>query len=132
MRLTDNKAIELLDKCIKGLYIYKHPSQYTECVDTHHVESFNNVVLVYVDKRIHFQSVMYEMRVNLATLDWNEHVGRETTSLQNYIRAKNPNAQSPKRVLKAKTFRFVGQVWQKFVQCLQQGNDQAIVPNVED
>ena len=49
-------------------------------MDTYYVESFNNVLLQYHDKRINFSREVYQLRTNLAVLDWNEHVNRPTTS----------------------------------------------------
>jgi hypothetical protein len=49
-------------------------------MDTYYVESFNNVLLQYHDKRIHFSQEVCQLRTNLAVLDWNEHVNRPTTS----------------------------------------------------
>eukprot|EP00058_Branchiostoma_floridae_P002211 XP_002587699.1 hypothetical protein BRAFLDRAFT_94602 [Branchiostoma floridae] len=38
--------------------------------DTHYVESFNNALLIYHDKRVAFGKEAYLMRINLADLDW--------------------------------------------------------------
>ena len=129
--ITDDKACELLEKCIKKLFIYKHPEKYLHCMDTHYVESFNNTALVYVDKRIHFKTAMYELRLHLAVLDWNEHVDREATSLRDYIKAKNPRAQTPSRVLKPKSFYFVGTLWRKFCQVIENGIAVNMVNDIE-
>jgi hypothetical protein len=129
--LTENKAIELLQKTIRGLFMYKHPEKYTACMDTHYVESFNNVVLVYTDKRVHLRNLMYTAKIHLAILDWNENVDRECTSLRQYRRAKNPRSQAPTRVLKPKTFTFVNRVWRTFQNLILNGNDVPIA-NEED
>ena len=47
--LTAPSAINLLKETIHSLYMYKHPEKYTLCMNTHYVESFNNLVLVYLD-----------------------------------------------------------------------------------
>ncbi|CAH1242440.1 Hypp6706 [Branchiostoma lanceolatum] len=51
---------------------YKRPSDtlLMDEKDTHYVESFNNAMLVYHDKRINFGKRHYMLRVNLAILDW--------------------------------------------------------------
>ena len=113
--VTENIAITLLRNAIQGLFMYKNPQKYTNCMDTHYVESFNNAILVYTDKRVHFGKTVYLMRINLAIMDWNENVDREVSSLRNYVRARNPNSQTPTRILKPKTYRFVEQIWQSFV-----------------
>ena len=41
-----------------------------QCRDTYWVESFNNVILIYCPKRIHFADRTFNMRISLAVLDW--------------------------------------------------------------
>ncbi|KAJ7339667.1 hypothetical protein OS493_006075 [Desmophyllum pertusum] len=41
------------------------------CHDTYWVESFNNVILIYCPKRIHFADRTFNMRIALAVMDWN-------------------------------------------------------------
>ena len=41
-----------------------------KCRDTFSVESFNHMMLTYVPKRIHFSTCTFNMRMNLAVLDW--------------------------------------------------------------
>lgn len=123
--ITEPKAVELLQKCIHSLQIYKQPHKYMYCIDTHYVESFNNVALIYVDKRVHYHDTMYGLRMGLAVLNWNEHVDRPASSLQMYMRAKNPNQQSCTRVLKPKTNRFVDDIWKEFYRLLSGKQDLA-------
>jgi hypothetical protein len=85
------------------------------------MESFNNVALVYIDKRIHFKNTMYLIRIGLAILDWNENIDRPTTSVRHYMQAGMDMDRQGKRVLKPKTFDFVVQVWNEYVQALNQG-----------
>ena len=44
--------------------------QLFQCRDTYYIESFHNCLLIYVPKRIHFGDKVYNMRVNIACLDW--------------------------------------------------------------
>lgn len=60
--------------------IFKHPHGYRLCKDTYFVESFNNVVNIYQDKRISFSNDQYNARANLTVCHWNENVERETKS----------------------------------------------------
>ncbi|WAR22794.1 hypothetical protein MAR_036463 [Mya arenaria] len=39
-----------------------------------HVKSFNNSVLIYLDKRIHYNNSSYKTRIDLATFSLNEHI----------------------------------------------------------
>ena len=46
-----------------------------QCRDTYWVESFNHQLLTYtyLPKRIHFHTKTFEMRMNVAVMDWNEN-----------------------------------------------------------
>ena len=87
-------------------------------MDTHYVESFNNALLQYVDKRIVFGKEVYVTRINLAILDWNEHIDRGCTSQRLIVDAKNPRRSSLKPVLKAKTNNFKTTLWLGFLTAL--------------
>jgi len=71
-------------------------------------------MLIYVAKRIHFGDDIYNMRVELAVLDWNENVHREASSLQMYQHARHPNRLAETRVLVVKTFKFRETIWKYF------------------
>ena len=98
-------------------------------------------MLIYVPKRIHFGDDTYNMRVELAVLDWvrmltcdysgpkknilvsfipvpiflqNENVNREVSSLQMYQHARHPNRLAETRVLVDKTFNFRAVIWSQF------------------
>ena len=64
--------------------MYKKPELFKFCEDTHWIETFNNALLQYHDKRIVFGRMQYELRINLAILDWNENIDRPTTSLKTH------------------------------------------------
>ena len=66
-------AIDLLRKAIQQTDVYKFPQNFVLAMDTHNVESFNNVLNIFLDKRIHFGSSTYKMRTNVAVLQWNEN-----------------------------------------------------------
>ena len=70
--VTDPVAVQLQ-------YTGSHPTIFGR--DTCLVESFNNVMLLYINKRVHYRNETYELRRNLAVLDWNEHVSRAYTSV---------------------------------------------------
>jgi hypothetical protein len=59
----------LSEKCLLidlSSNIYKHPEDYIYGRDTFYVESFNNVINVYQNKRIAFGDEQYNTRNNLA------------------------------------------------------------------
>jgi hypothetical protein len=78
--IKSEKAISILTNFLKSLPAYKEAEKYRFCMDTHYVESFNNALLQYVDKRICFGIDSYKMRINFAVLDWNENINRPKTS----------------------------------------------------
>ena len=65
---------------------------------------------------------MYELRIGLALLDWNEHVDRLATSIRNPVCVNNPRRRAPKRVLTPKTNQFVKTLWDKFTSLWTQNN----------
>jgi hypothetical protein len=71
----------MLENFIRSLVVYKHAEDYVNGDDSFYVESFNNVCLIYMDKQIHYGNKMYEVRSNLAVIDWNEHIDRSYTSI---------------------------------------------------
>ena len=58
-------------------------------MDTFYVESFNNAVLQYHDKRINFSDSTYLFRTQLGIIDWNENVGRPATSTRVFVHDEN-------------------------------------------
>ena len=61
-QLTDPIAITLLQNYIRKSRVYRNPEDYIYCKDTHYVESFNNALLQYHDKRICFGLKAYIIR----------------------------------------------------------------------
>lgn len=109
--VTDPAAVQSLVKCLKGLTVYKQAANYVLSMDTYFVESYNNVCLIYLDKRIHYKNQMYEVRSGLTVLDWNEHVGRAYTSRSKTQRVQNGRRILGKKAYKAKTYKFVQDIW---------------------
>lgn len=116
VRIVSNEAaITMLQDFLRSLVVYKHAEDYVKGHDTFYVESFNNVCLIYLDKRIHYGNLMYELRSNLAVLDWNEHVDRPYTSICTTVRSKNPRRQIGKKVYRRKTYVFVENIWNLYI-----------------
>ncbi len=114
-QLTDPVAVDMLQKFLHKMHIYRNAEDYVNCKDTHYVESFNNALLQYHDKRICFGLRVYTMRINLAVIDWNEHVDRPHTSERRIVDAANPRRQQPVPVLAAKTYAWRNEMWRKFM-----------------
>ncbi|XP_077862653.1 LOW QUALITY PROTEIN: uncharacterized protein LOC144344647 [Saccoglossus kowalevskii] len=101
--MRNQVAINLLSKFIKNTIIYKQADSYVECKDTHYVESYNNVCLLYQDKPVVFGNETYKLRSDLTCLDWNENVDRLTTSLATRQDARAPRRRAGRRVVVKKT-----------------------------
>ena len=113
--ITSKMASKLLEKAIKDSVIYKYPEDYVLGKDTFYVESFNNVMNIFQDKRIAFGDDQYKLRSNLAVVHWNENVDREHTSV---YKSRNPNAprnQKGKKVYKKLTFAYRASIWRKYI-----------------
>ncbi len=97
---------------------------YLQCRDTFWVESFNHQLLTYLPKRIHFGSSTFDMRMNLAILDWvcctthciqieylftlqNENVCRESTSERLVQDMRRPDRRTAMKVLVKKSFKTI-------------------------
>ena len=83
--------------------------------DTYFVESFNNTLNVYQDKRIAFRSEQYNVRAFLGTLHWNENVSRECTSISLKADPKAPRRLIGKKNNKKKTFKFRNNIWMGYI-----------------
>ncbi|XP_064387945.1 uncharacterized protein LOC135336085 [Halichondria panicea] len=81
------------------------------CRDTFWVESFNHQLLTYISKRVHFGAATFNMRMNLAIMDWNENVRRECTSERLVQDMRRLDRRTPVRVLVEKSFNFAGEIY---------------------
>ncbi|CAH1774114.1 unnamed protein product [Owenia fusiformis] len=113
--VRNDVAIRLLNDTIKKSTIYKNAHNYTKALSTAYVESFNNTLNMFQDKRIYFQDIQYEMRTNLAVLYWNENVDRAYTSL---FESEAPDIpfKHPKKVLTKPTYSFRENIWEKLIE----------------
>lgn len=76
--VIQNLVVEkLLRNVIINLLIYKYFEDFKLGCDIYYVESFNNILNIYEDKRIVFGSDQYKVWVFLGICYWNENVGRD-------------------------------------------------------
>ncbi len=59
--ITSEVAVASLRTYLQKTAIYKDAESYRYCMDTHYVESFNNALLQYHDKRIVFGDLTYKV-----------------------------------------------------------------------
>lgn len=109
-----NTAAALL-KNLKESNIYKHAEAFSRCRDTYWVESFNHQLLIYLPKRIHFSTKVFDMRMSLALLDWNENVNRPYTSQSKVHDLRRPDRHGEMKVHVDKTFHFVDMLWEMYI-----------------
>ena len=73
--LTDSFAKNLLSSTIKNFDVYKKPQNYVHAMDTYSVESFNNTLNIFHDKRLgSLSKKSYTMKSSLAVCHWNENI----------------------------------------------------------
>ena len=116
--IKSEEAKTMLLQCLHKHKIYKKADEYSKCRDTHYVESFNNALLQYHDKRIVFGTETYAMRINLAILDWNEHVDRPITSRRQLTEINTPRRQTGPAVHTSKTYNFWKSLWNSWIQSM--------------
>ncbi|XP_064395310.1 uncharacterized protein LOC135342508 [Halichondria panicea] len=58
----------------------------------------------------------FNMRMNLAIMDWNENVRRECTSERLVQGMRRPDRRTHVRVLVEKSFNFAGEIWENYEQ----------------
>ena len=82
-------------------------------MDTYYVESFNNTMNIFHDKRIYFRKLQYEMRTGLTVCHWNENVDRDFTSIHWYDDPINP--LKGKKVLVDYTTNYKANIWARWI-----------------
>lgn len=122
--LREPVAVRLLSDFLHSTTLYKNAQDYVLNKDTFYVESFNNAVLMYLDKRLHYKDRTYTMRMNLAVLNWNEHVDRPFTARSVQYSEKNiQRRQLGKKHYKKKSYNFVSEIWQLFLRVIVNNED---------
>ena len=90
----------MMKKTIQQTDVYRFPQNFVLAMDIFYVESFNNVLNIFLDKRINFSSVTYKMRTNLTILHWNEIVDHAFT------RVNTESGSKSKKVYKKRTLDY--------------------------
>ena len=108
--VTDTKA-ELLLKCaVENSIIYRNPQYFCKAKDTFYVESFNNTILMFADKRISFSDDEYLVRSQLAVLHWNQNVDRGYTSV-----TMQRNSRKAHKNLKKRCYDYRDKIWKTYI-----------------
>ncbi|CAG2211866.1 unnamed protein product [Mytilus edulis] len=114
-RSTINKPIaeKLLLSVIHKSVIFKSPDHFVLARDTSYVESFNNTMNMFQDKRIVFSDANYNARACLAVCHWNENVDRGFTSIWNPERRNAPRSMKGKKNYKPPSYSYRNNIWKR-------------------
>jgi hypothetical protein len=108
-------AERLLRKTITESTLYKAADDFVHGKSTSHVESFNNTMNMFHDKRIFYGDKEYKARSYIAVLYWNENSGREHTSVWQRPKQSGSTRRARKiKVYKKATFNYQKNVWRKY------------------
>ena len=116
--ITNPKADRLLRNAIESSVIFKSPQDYVLATDISYVESFNNVMNIFQDKRIAFSNAQYSIRSQLAVMHWNENVDRGYTSVWNRRDQRAPRRQKRKKNYKDPTYCYRDSVWYSYIKSI--------------
>lgn len=117
--ISEPDAERLLRSAICKSVLYKSASDYILGKNTYHVESFNNVMNIFHDKRIAFGDQQYLARSHLAVCHWNENTDREYTSTWKPKNdPKAPRRQKGKKVYRPCTYTYRSSIWKRYVTSL--------------
>lgn len=112
--IDDPKAADLLRSAIVSSNLHKNAKLYTHDMSTAYVESFNNCLNVFQDKRIAFFDENYKVRSLLTVCYWNENVNR------NICTPRQPSSSGNRRSLTSATYNFRHEIWCRYLQALAQ------------
>ena len=116
--ITNPKAEKMLECVINNSAIFKSPDDFVLARDTSYVESFNNVMNIFQDKRISFTDQQYNARSQLAVLHWNENVDRGFTSIYNPRDQRAPRRKIGKKNYKALSYKYRQNIWKSYIESI--------------
>ena len=112
--ITSQKAEALLVHAIQKSMLYRFAQNFVLGRETAHVESFNNTMNMFHDKRSFYGKEEYALRSHIAVMHWNENVGRAHTSV--WEAPHNPagtRGSKSRRTYKAPTYEYRDNVWER-------------------
>ena len=86
--------------------------------DTSYVQSFNNTMNMFQDKRISFSDANYNALASLAVCHWNENVDRDFTSVWNPNRRNATRSCKGKKIYKPQTYNYRTNIWKCHINSL--------------
>lgn len=114
--ITDKKAEDLLVSAIRKSSLYRHAAYFVHGTETAHVESFNNTMLMFHDKRSYCTDEEYSINSWIAVQHWNENVGRDHTSVWTPNAGQaGTRATKKRKIYKDPTYNYRHIVWDKYM-----------------
>lgn len=113
--LTNPKAQDLLCAAIRKSTLFSSANDFVHGKYTSHVESFNNVMNMFHDKRIYYSDKEYLTRSQITVLYWNENSGRKVNSVWQArgSRGSTRSARQRKNYSDA-TFQYRQNIWESY------------------
>lgn len=94
-------------------------AEYVNSRNTYHVESFNNTMNMFHDKRIYYSDLEYALKSHIAVLHWNENTGRDYTSVwTSGGNTAGTRGSRQRKNYKDPTFKYRSNVWQRYMEHL--------------
>lgn len=118
--ITNPVAQKLLKDTIEHSVVYKKAEDYQFARDTYYVESFNNTLNIFQDKRICFSDMEYKKRADLAVLHWNENVNRGYTSIWTPSSSHATGRKLRRKTLKKLTYKYRQNIWNAYLNVINQ------------
>jgi hypothetical protein len=115
IKITTQKAEELLTRIIKKSTLFMGAADFVLGRSTAHVESFNNTMNMFHDKRIYYKDREYDVRSKTAVLHWNDNAGREHTSVWTPKSQSTARRQKNRKTYKQPTFKYRNQIWNEYI-----------------
>ena len=117
--ISESVAESMLKNAILKSVLYTSAPDFILGKSTYHVESFNNVMNIFHDKRIAFGDEQYLARSHLAVCHWNENCDRQYTSTwMPKHDPKAPRRRKGKKNYRPCTYSYRSSIWKRYVQSL--------------
>ena len=96
----------MLEVVINNSAIFISQADFVLARDTSYVDSFDNVMNIFQDKRISFTDQQYNARSQLAVLHWKENVDRVFISVYNPRDQRDPSRKIRKKNYKVLSYKY--------------------------
>ncbi len=116
--ITDKKAAKMLSNAITSSTLYKNPKNFVLGKETFLVESFNNTLNMFQDKRIVYGDEQYDLRSKISVMHWNENVNRPYTSIKTIKSSSKSRPGTTHKNYKPSTYNYRSNVWKSYLKSI--------------